>query len=241
VKFGAPLREASLIQRYKRFLADVELPDGSRTTLHCPNTGSMRGCAAPGSRVWYSLSGNPARKYPGTWELVELAQGHLAGINTGLANRLVEEALQCAMIAPLRGYVTVQREVPYGNEGSRIDFLLSGNAHRPDEKCYVEVKNVTLGLGNGDGAFPDAVTVRGVKHLRELMSMRARGHRAMLVFCVQHTGIDRVRPAFEIDPAYSAMLRLAKEAGVEMSAWRARLSAAEIVLDTELPVILPDF
>jgi len=240
VKFSPLLREARLIKRYKRFLADVVLPDGSCTTLHCPNTGSMLGCASSGSRVWYSHSANPARKYPGTWELVEVAQGHLAGINTGLANRLVEEALHREVIAPLLGYTTLQREVPYGEEGSRIDFLLTGHTQRPDEKCYVEVKNVTMGLGNGDGAFPDAVTARGVKHLRELVSMRARGHRAMLVFCVQHSGIERVRPAYEIDPVYAAMLRTAKAAGVELSAWRARMSSEEIVLDTELPVVLPD-
>jgi len=240
VKFDSPLREAILIQRYKRFLADVVLPDGSRTTLHCPNTGSMLGCAAPASRVWYSHSANPARKYPGTWELVEVAQGHLAGINTGLANRLVEEALHCGVMSSLDGYATLRREVPYGEEKSRIDFLLTGHAQRPDEICYVEVKNVTLGLGNGDGAFPDAVTARGLRHLRELVSMRQRGHRAVLVFCVQHSGIDRVRPAVEIDPAYAAMLQRAKDAGVELSAWRARLSAAEIVLDTELPVVLPE-
>lgn len=240
MKFSVPLAGATLIRRYKRFLADVQLPDGSSITLHCPNTGSMLGCAEPGSRVWFSQSASPGRKYPGTWELVEVGQGHLAGINTGRANRLVEEALRAGAIAPLRGYVNIQREVSYGEENSRIDFLLTGHAERTDEKCYVEVKNVTLGLGNGEGAFPDAVTTRGIKHLRELQTMRERGHRAVLFFCVQHSGIDRVRPAVEIDPAYAAMLKHARDAGVELLAWRARLSPNEIVLDAPLPVILPD-
>jgi len=238
VKFSVPLSGATLIRRYKRFLADVQLPDGRSTTLHCPNTGSMLGCASPGSRVWYSSSDNQARKYPGTWELVEVAGGHLAGINTGLANKLVAEALLAEVLMPLRGYASVQREVTYGDENSRIDFLLTGNTARPDEKCYVEVKNVTMGLGNGEGAFPDAVTTRGTKHLRELMTMRERGHRAVLLFCVQHSGIDRVRPAREIDPAYAAMLQRSRDAGVELLAWRARMSPLEIVLDAQLPVVL---
>jgi sugar fermentation stimulation protein A len=239
LKFHVPLAGATLVRRYKRFLADVQLPDGSSITLHCPNTGSMLGCAVPGSRVWYSQSANPGRKYPGTWEIVEVEQGHLAGINTSLANRLAEEALRAGVIAPLRGYANIQREVSYGEENSRIDFLLTGHAQRTDEKCYVEVKNVTLGLGNGDGAFPDAVTTRGIRHLRELQTMRERGHRAVLLFCVQHSGIERVRPAVAIDPAYAAMLQNVRVAGVELMAWRARLSPLEIVLDTQLPVILP--
>lgn len=238
--FVEPLREAILLKRYKRFLADVQLPDGTQTTLHCPNTGAMSGCAVPGSRVWYSHSENPARKYSGTWEIVEVEQGHFAGINTGFANTLVQEALLCGGIAHLRGYTSLRREVPYGDENSRIDFLLSAHPLRPDEHCYVEVKNVTLYLGSGEGAFPDAVTARGAKHLRELIWMRARGHRSVLLFCVQHTGIDTVRPAYEIDPAYSAMLRKARDAGVELLAWRASLSPSEIVLDTELPVIVSD-
>lgn len=237
--FAEQLQEATLIRRYKRFLADVLLPDGTQMTLHCPNTGAMLGCAAPGSRVWYSRSDNPARKYPCTWELVEPDRGHLAGINTGRANALVEEALMSGVIAPLREYTTMQREVSCGQERSRIDFLLSGHPHRPDEKCYVEVKSVTLGLPHGEGAFPDAVTARGSRHLRELLALRALGHRAVLLFCVQHSGIERVRPAFEIDAAYAAMLRKASEGGVELLAWRARLSPAEITLDTELPVWLP--
>lgn len=238
MKFTTPLLEATLIRRYKRFLADVVLPDGSPATLHCPNTGAMLGCAEAGSRVWYSRSENPARKYPCTWELVEVADQHLAGINTGLANRLAEEALREGRLAPLQGYSALQREVRCGDEDSRIDFLLTGHAQRPDEKCYMEVKSVTLALGAGEGAFPDAVTTRGARHLRELMALRRQGHRAVLLFCVQHSGIERVRPAFEIDPDYAEALRQARDAGVELLAWKARLSPAEIVLETELPVVV---
>jgi len=238
MKFTPRLQQATLIRRYKRFLADVVLPDGSLETLHCPNTGAMLGCAAAGSRVWYSRSVSPTRKYPCTWELVEVESGHLAGINTGLANRLVEEALLAGGLAPLQGYAVLQREVRCGDENSRIDFLLSGHAERPGDACYVEVKSVTLGLGNGIGAFPDAVTARGARHLRELVALRRQGHRAVLLFCVQHGGIERVRPAFEIDPVYARTLQEAQESGVELLAWRARLNPEEILLDTQVPVFL---
>lgn len=238
MKFAPQLHEATLVKRYKRFLADVTLPDGSACTLHCPNTGSMLHCAEPGSRVWYSDSGNPARKYPCTWELVEVDQGHKVGINTGRANALVKEALALGSIAQLRGYANCRSEVPYGNERSRIDFLLTDKPDAPDEDCYVEVKSVTLGLGQGQGAFPDAVTSRGLKHLRELMEMKASGHRAVLLFCVQHEGIHEVRPADAIDSAYGALLREVQGKGVEVIAYRADISELEIRIAKEVPVRL---
>lgn len=238
MKFAPALHRATLIKRYKRFLADVTLPDGSARTLHCPNTGSMLHCAEPGSRVWFSDSENPARKYPCTWELVEVDRRHKVGINTGRANALVKEALALGAIAQLRGYANCRSEVPYGSERSRIDFLLTDKPDAPGVDCYVEVKSVTLGLGQGQGAFPDAVTTRGLKHLRELMEMRASGHRAVLLFCVQHQGIDEVWPADEIDPAYGAMLREVQGKGVEVMAYRADISEQEIRLATEVPVRL---
>ncbi|MES3007744.1 MAG: DNA/RNA nuclease SfsA [Pseudomonadota bacterium] len=237
MRFAHPLQEAILIKRYKRFLADVMLADGSTTTLHCPNTGSMLRCAEPGSRVWYSVADNPARKYPFTWELVEVEGGHKVGINTGRANAVVKEALQAQLIPALRGYATLQGEVVYGNEGSRVDFLLSGaveGVNAPEQICYLEVKSVTLGLGNGFGAFPDAVTTRGLKHLRELMAMCENGHRAVLLFCVQHTGIETVMPADQIDPAYGKALREVQAAGVEVLAWGCDIGPEEIVLRREL-------
>lgn len=239
MKFATPLQQATLIKRYKRFLADVVLADGSTTTLHCPNTGSMLNCAEPGSRIWYSMAENTARKYPFTWEQVEVDGGHRVGINTGRANALVKEALQNAVIPALCGYATLQSEVGYGSEGSRIDFLLSNGHDGQQSHCYLEVKSVTLGLGDGLGAFPDAVTARGLKHLRELVAMCESGQRAVLLFCVQHTGIARVVPADHIDPAYGKALREARAAGLEVLAWGCDIAPQEIVLRHELPVQMP--
>lgn len=239
MKFSPPLKSAQLIKRYKRFLADVVLADGSLLTMHCPNTGSMKGCAKPGSKIWYSRSNNEKRKYPHTFELIELEDSAIASINTGRANALVKEAIEQDLIAELAGYEQVKAEVKYGKENSRIDFLLREHPDRPEQSCYVEVKSVTLGLGAGLGKFPDAVTTRGAKHLRELMEMKAAGHRAVLFFCVQHTGIEKVEPADEIDPEYGRILRKAEAAGVEIMAYRANISPQEITLVSSVPVILP--
>lgn len=245
MKFSESLSKAQLIKRYKRFMADVKLDDGSEITLHCPNTGSMKNCLFPGRSVWYSDSRNPKRKYPCTWELAEIPVSYntdqgveerltLAGLNTGRANKLVEEALLEKKVPELSGYDSVRREVRYGEENSRIDFLLQQEG-LPD--CYVEVKSVTLAVGDGLGLFPDAVTTRGAKHLRELTSICEQGGRAVLFFCVQHTGIDRVSTADEIDPAYSEEFRKAVAAGVEVIAWGADISTEEITLVRALPVV----
>ncbi len=238
MRFDEPLSEAILIRRYKRFLADVRLPDGREITLHCPNTGAMLGCAEPGCRVWYSLSSKPGRKYPGTWELVETAGRHLACINTTRANALVEEALRAGRIAALAGYGVLRREVVIGGEGSRIDFVLSGHAQRPEEHCHVEVKSVTLALPDGSGAFPDAVTTRGTRHLRELLALRKQGQRAVLLFCVQHSRIGSVRPAEKIDPEYAEALRQAVAGGVEVLAWRSAIDMQGMHLQQGVPVEL---
>lgn len=236
------LCEARLIRRYKRFLADVERPDGSQITLHCPNTGSMKNCIFPGGRVWYSESNNPKRKYPCTWEQAEVPvcfagqpRTTVAGLNTGRANGLVEELLAAGRVPALAEYDTLTREVRYGQENSRIDLLLQAEGLAD---CYIEVKSVTLACGDGLGLFPDAVTTRGLKHLRELIHVREQGYRAVLFFCVQHSGIDRVSPADEIDPLYGQTLREAARAGVELMAWGARLSPQAISLDTPLSVQL---
>lgn len=232
------LLPAILLARYKRFLADVRLPDGSEITIHCPNTGSMKNCVLPGSSCWYSVSASKTRKYPQTLELVSTPGGHLAGINTARTNELVDEALRGGVIRELQGYTAIKREVVYGAEKSRIDFLLAG--HQQDERlCYLEVKNVTLMEAEGQGYFPDAVSERGSKHLRELILMAQQGHRAVLLFCVQHTGISRVSPADHIDPAYGSTLRAAIAAGVEVLAYGARIEPEQSVirLDRPLPVI----
>ncbi len=238
MEFDPRLKEGLLIKRYKRFLADIETVDGRQLTIHCPNTGSMQGCKDPGSRVWYSTSNNTSRKYPDTWEMVETSDGELVGINTGRANALVAEAWHAGILAHLNAYSELRREVPLGEENSRIDFLLSdpGKGNLPD--CYVEVKNVSLGRGDGLGVFPDAVTVRGQRHLRELIAVRSQGKRAVLLFCVQHTGVKRVAPADDIDPDYGRLLRKAAEAGVELLAFQAILSPRSISLSCQLPVQL---
>lgn len=238
MKYAPALQQGCLIKRYKRFLADIRLADGSETTIHCPNTGSMRNCAPQNARVWFSQSPNPKRKYPYTWELVEIDGRYKVGVNTGRANALVSEALHNNIIVELAHYGKIQAEVRYGSENSRIDFLLSEHPQRPHEQCYVEVKSVTLGLDNGVGAFPDAVSSRGAKHLRELMQMKADGHRAVLLYCVQHEGIERVRAAHEIDPLYASLLQQAHQAGVEIYAYRARITTQEIALHEALPVEL---
>ncbi|WP_449431153.1 DNA/RNA nuclease SfsA [Pseudomonas putida] len=229
------LEQARLLRRYKRFLADIELANGEQMTIHCPNTGSMLNCMREGGQVWFSRSNDPKRKLPGTWEISETPQGRLACVNTGRANALVEEALRAGVISELAGFTALRREVAYGEEGSRIDFRLEF-ANGP---AYVEVKSVTLGYPDSAvAAFPDAVTQRGAKHLRELAVLARQGIRAVQLYCVNLTGIEAVRPAEEIDAAYAQALRTAAAAGVEVLAYGARLDAEQIILDRPLPVLL---
>lgn len=226
-----PLYPGRLIRRYQRFLADVMLDSGELVTAHCPNSGSMRGCAVMGSPVLLSLADNPTRKYRYTWELV-LADGRWIGINTGLPNRLVHEGIANGTIAELQGYARIRGEVPYG-ENSRIDLLLEG----AQGLCYVEVKNVTL-VENGAALFPDAVTVRGQKHLRELMHVVREGQRGVIFFVVQRGDGESVAPADAIDPEYGRLLRQAAACGVEALAYQARVTPYEILLDHPIPVCL---
>ncbi|WP_374243809.1 DNA/RNA nuclease SfsA [Zoogloea sp.] len=229
-----PLLEGRLVRRYQRFLADVETA-GGLVTAHCPNTGSMLGCKDAGMRVWLSPAANPARKLAWTWELVETAPGVIVGVHTGRSNALVREAIEAGAVPELTGYPTLRPERKYG-EGSRIDLLLQAPG-RPD--CYVEVKNVTAAVEGGVGYFPDAVTARGAKHLRELAAMVAAGHRAVLVFCVQRGDVAEVRPADRIDPAYGRALRDALAAGVEVLALGATVTPQAIALTRRLAVTVP--
>ncbi|MFV9669210.1 DNA/RNA nuclease SfsA [Pantoea sp. KXB25] len=232
--FSPPLKPARLIARYKRFLADVVTPDGEVLTIHCANTGAMTGCATPGDRIWYSTSDSLTRKYPHSWELTETQQGHWIGVNTLRANQLVAEALDQNWLPALAGYSQLQAEVKYGTEKSRIDFLLKAEARR---NCYIEVKSVTL-LHEGKGYFPDAVTIRGQKHLRELATVAAEGHRAVLLFAVLHSGIEDVSPARHIDAAYAEQLAQAQQEGVEVLAYQAALSAQGMFLKSPISVTL---
>lgn len=231
MKIEPTLEQAILLKRYKRFLADIRLANGEEMTIHCPNTGSMKNCWAPETPCWFSRSNDPKRKLPGTLEITSTPDGFLVGVNTGRPNKLVREAIESGVIAELQGYSEIRPEVKYGDENSRIDLLLIDGERR----CYVEVKNTTLGVGDGRVLFPDAVTTRGAKHLRELMAMVEQGHRAVLVFCVQHSGAQSVGPADEIDPVYGQTLREAMDAGVEVLAYGCDLSAEEINLKSALP------
>lgn len=230
--FNPPLEPATLIKRYKRFLTDIQLPDGSERTIHCANTGAMTGCATPGNTVWYSTSDNVKRKYPNSWEISETDKGHRICVNTARANQLAVEAIENGTIVELLGYNALRTEVKYGSENSRIDILLE-DSEKP--LCYIEVKSVTLldeqeTSTEGQGFFPDAVTTRGQKHLRELTEMVESGNRAVLLFTVLHSGIEKVSAAHHIDAKYSLLLKQAQDAGVEVLCYKAELSSTQIQL-----------
>lgn len=235
MQFDPPLQEGRLLQRYKRFLADIETLDGEQLTIHCPNTGSMLNCMSPGGRIWFSRSDDPKRKLAGTWELAETPQGRLACINTGRANGLVEEALRAGVIGELSGFSGLRREVRFGTENSRVDFLLEFAAG----PAYLEVKSVTLGFADSPiAAFPDARSERACKHLRELGRLAEQGVRALQLYCVNLSGFEAVRPATEIDPQYAQALVDARAAGVEVLAYGCELSATGIQLVRPLPVVV---
>jgi sugar fermentation stimulation protein A len=231
MQFSTPLVQGTLVKRYKRFLADVKLADGSIVIAHCPNTGAMTGCAEPGWKVWLSESNNPKRKLLFTWEVVLTSQLQWIGINTHKANVLVKEAIQESKIDELRDYKTLQTEVKFGEENSRIDFLLT-DPHKQD--CYVEVKSVTL-LDDNLGYFPDAKTLRGQKHLRELSLIANQGKRAVLFFCVQHSGILSVQVAKHIDPDYAKELKRAMLNGVQILCYGCKISSEKIYINQSLP------
>ncbi len=246
VEFDSPLIKGKLIKRYKRFLADITLESGEFVTAHSPNTGSMKGCSDPGSTVWLRDTRNPDRKYPLSWEMVETTSDVLVGINTLLSNSLVAEAISNGTVAELSDYAQIKREVKYGQENSRIDLLLLDQAEQADQadqadqkpNCYVEVKNVTL-LEGTTALFPDAVTKRGSKHLRELQTMVEQGYRAVIFYCIQRNDANEFRPADDIDPIYGQLLRESINAGVEAIAYSAELSSMEIKLVKRVPVVCP--
>lgn len=234
MKFMPALHPATLIKRYKRFLADVITPEGETLTIHCANTGALTGCATPGDTVWYSTSDSLTRKYPHSWELTQTQQGDWICVNTLRANSLVKEAFSLGVIPEFSGYSDIRAEVKYGAEKSRIDFLLQADDR---VNCYIEVKSVTL-LQQGKGYFPDAVTERGQKHLRELAKISENGERAVLFFAVLHSGIEDVSPARHIDARYAELLAQAQQSGVEVLCYKAQLSPDEMLLKKPLVVEL---
>lgn len=229
MEFSQKLTPAVLLRRYKRFLADVQLQDGRELTVHCPNSGSMLGCQDSGMPVMLSLSDNVKRKYLHTLEMVRVGTTWV-GIHTGRTNNIVREAIEQCRISELKEVDHIQPEVKI-NEKSRLDFLLTAN----DKKIYLEVKNCTLASG-GVAMFPDAVTVRGTKHLRELAALHQKGHGAIVLFCIQREDAEVFSPAAAIDPVYAAVLEEVWRCGVRVLAYQARVSPLRIEIFRSLPV-----
>ncbi|MEO7386236.1 MAG: DNA/RNA nuclease SfsA [Gammaproteobacteria bacterium] len=235
IRFDAGLREGRLLRRYQRFLADVELSDGTTVTAHCPNTGAMLGCQAPDSRVWLSPAARPGRRCPFTWELVEVGSGTLVGIHTGRTNQLAAAAVRAGMLAELLDYTELRPEVRVPSAGVRFDFLLRGPG-LPD--YYLEVKNVTAAVTDRRAVFPDAISERASRHARELAVLRRSGCRAGVLFCAQRADVDVVEPADDIDPAYGRALRAAAADGVDVMAVGASVTPEGIWVDRRIPVAL---
>jgi sugar fermentation stimulation protein A len=231
--FDPPLVRGTLIRRYKRFLADVRLDTGEEVVAHCPNPGSMRTCAEPGWTAWVSPANNPKRKLKWTLELIESDTAHIM-VNTARPNKVVEAAIRAGQIEELDGYETIRPEVKYG-ENSRIDLLLT-HPDRPD--CYVEIKNVTLLHSPGTASFPDSVSKRASKHMRELAAMAAEGHRSVVFFLVSRTDVEAMRPADDIDPAYGEALRSAIGSGVEAIAHGLSIDEHALTVSRSVPILL---
>lgn len=232
MQFSTALHRGRLLKRYKRFLADVQLDDGTIVTAHCPNTGSMKTCYEENGHVWLSFSSDPKRKLSYTWEFSETVGG-LIGVNTSKPNAVIVEGIASGLIAPLAGYKNLRQEVKYG-KNSRIDILLEDPVRG---SCYVEVKNTTLLEGHGI-LFPDAVTERGLKHLEELKQTVDSGHRAVMVYFINRPEGDFFTPADSIDPNYGKALRAAVKRGVEVIAVRANSSVTGITVGELVPVKL---
>lgn len=229
MKFSTPLVKGYLIQRYKRFLADVELENGDRVTAHCANSGSMLGLKEPGTPVYLSRSSSGKLGY--RWELLEF-DDQLVGINTAHPNRIVEEALNARLIVPLQHYQTIRHEVKYGTN-SRVDFLLEQDGY-PD--CYLEIKNAHLKRASY-AEFPDAVTQRGAKHLCELSKVIQQGHRAVILYLVQRMDCDSFKLAADIDPTYAETSKKAHEVGVEQLCYTCEITLEGITLGKPLEII----
>ncbi|MGB0798000.1 MAG: DNA/RNA nuclease SfsA [Planktomarina sp.] len=232
MRFHTPLVPGHLIRRYKRFLADVRLDDGVEVTAHCANPGAMLGLKDPGLRVWLEPNDDPKRKLNYSWRIADLENGARVGIDTSLPNKLVKDALATKHITELAAYDVIRPEQKYG-ENSRIDFLLQGD-NLPD--TYVEVKNVHLWRSDDWAEFPDCVTLRGTKHLGELARMAQAGHRAVMLYVVQHTGCARFKLAPDLDPNYAQAFADARAAGVEVLCYDSKIENVGITLDKPLPV-----
>jgi sugar fermentation stimulation protein A len=231
MQFHPPLQTATLIKRYKRFLADVKTDEGREITVHCPNSGSMRGCSTPGSRVMLSTSANPKRKYPQTLEMIQKGNTWI-GVNTMLTNHIVTEAITEGKIRELQGIDSITREVKT-SQSSRLDLLLK----KGEKNIYVEIKTCSL-VEEGWAMFPDAVTARGTKHLHELATLVQKGDQGIIFFCVQRTDGDRFRPAAHIDPLYAKTLTEVSQKGVRILVYQAEVCPQSISIRKSLPYFL---
>lgn len=232
MRFQTPLVPATLIRRYKRFLADIRLEDGQEVTAHCANPGSMMGLAQPGMRIWVEPNDDPKKKLKYGWRLVDHANGHFTGVDTSVPNRALRSALEAGDVSGLDGYEQLRAEVKYG-ENSRIDFLLQGAGRRD---AYVEVKSVTLMRQPGLAEFPDSVTARGAKHLAELAQMARAGQRAVMLYLIQRTDAQTFALAADIDPTYAAAFAAARDAGVEALAFDTVISPEGVALGRTVPL-----
>jgi sugar fermentation stimulation protein A len=238
MEFASSLTQAVLLKRYKRFLAEIVVNNQEHRVIYCPNMGAMAGCDLLGSRVWFSHSNNPRRKFPDTWELVEVDAGYLVCVNTQNAGALVLEGIKNGTIAELQGYAHISQDTPLLDDQG-FDLYLDEPFDPKMSKCYVDIKSVTLGDEIHRGFYPDAPTEKGVQQLKSLIHAKELGNRAVLIYCVQHTGIDRVFPADHIDSKYGAMLRQAMIAGVEILAYRLEISLSEMHIATPIEVCIP--
>ena len=230
MQFPSPLERGRLVQRYKRFFADVVMDDGREVTAHCPNPGAMLGLNTPGLPVWLSVSDSPTRKLPHTLELVE-ADGGMVGVNTMHPNRLAAEALAAGAIPELAGYAEVRREVKYGTN-SRVDFLLTSPDRPP---CWLEIKNCHLSRGGGLAEFPDCIAARSLKHLKDLSREVEAGSRAVMLFVIQRTDCHQFDTASDIDAAYGAGLIEAAARGVEILCYGCDISPEAVRLQRPIP------
>jgi len=224
-----PLVRGTLVKRYKRFLADVILENGTTVTAHCPNTGSMTDCCEPGRPVYLSVHDNPKRKYPHTWELIQMPES-LVGVNTLVPNRLVKQAVLTGQVAELAGYAEVRSEVRMGAR-SRVDLMLQDDKRGT---CHVEIKNCTM-VRDDRAYFPDAVTTRGLKHLHELAALVSKRNRSVMFYLIQRMDAEEFRPADHIDPAYGKALRQAVAQGVEILAYDVHIDLRGIRLNRRRP------
>ena len=227
MKFKDKLLQGTLIKRYKRFFVDIEYKN-KIITSHCPNSGSMMGLLNKGNKVWFSKADNPSRKLKYTLEMVEVNK-QLVGVNTMLTNKIVLEALKQKKIEKLIKFFDIKTEVKFSND-TRFDFLISNNL----KKCFLEVKNVTLVRKNGIAEFPDSVTSRGKKHLKNLIIANKKGYQSYMIYVVQREDCKLFKIAEDIDKEYKTTLDEAIKNRVNILCYDCKLSSEEIRINNQI-------